>query len=485
MSLKLIKTLKLAGISLLALISTGCGRKILVPEKTIVAAYVDLEKTYDNGKKFSTAIIHALPDGDKSLAQKGYEEALKTIDKFRDNLKTEWAVIAFGGDFKSLARDPQENLAVAIRVDADEDDVKKVLKDVFGDDGATGDKKNGHVVFELFGGGVRLGLIDEKYIVFSPSKDAFDDMFDLYAGNGKAAEGFDDLSKISGDTVCRIQTAPLSSLLKRFELTREIEKFGKVSEDEDLANMILNMGSISLDVNVGDEVGLALSVDCDSSNDAKTIESLMRSVAFLVRVGCDAGAFGAENPELLGLLKLRGEKKEAVVAAKSLLVNLAKSIEADRSGSVATLAVMLETEKIVNFIEKVSSEKKSSRGGSGDKLDDDDGLSYFGRSKKADAKDKDDSRSYSSYRRGRQKEACISNMKQIQAAAEIYMMSHDSMPAMSDICGPDKYIKTTPTCPTDQSSYRIYRENGGIAVRCGSGDPEHVLPTHQPSKQWQ
>ena len=508
------RMLKLMCLTLLALTVAGCGKKVLVPEKTVVAAYIDLEKTYDNGKSVADTLIDALPSDERSMAKKGYEEALKIIDKFRDNLDPEWAVITFGGNLTELAENknhPERIIAVAIKINADEDAVTKVLKDVCKMDDVKSDKKDGHIVFDFGKGKLGivgdkeeyLGLVDGKYVIYSPSRDAFDNMFDLYAGKGKASDEFDDLSKISGNTICRISTAPVANLLKRFELTREIEKFGDDCEDEDLVDMILNMGPISLDVGVGDELGLALHVNCDSSSDAKTIESLMRSVAFLARLGCDAGAVGAKNHTSFHFFF---KKIDIPEEAKDIFINLAQNVEADRSWNVATLSVALETAKLADFIKKLSSENKSNGDGvSGlDDDDDDDGSplfgskhkspvfkstakvkkaydytygedkpasSYYGKSdevKKADS-------SYSSYRRNAQKEACISNMKQLQSVAEMYMLNHSSTPTVSDLCGPDKYFRTRPTCPKDGSSYRIYREDGEIKVSCPNAYDGHKL----------
>ncbi len=483
------KILKLTCLSLLALTATGCGKKVFVPEKTLAAAYVDLEKAYKNGTSFANTLIDALPSEERKRAKKDYDEGLKKIDKILDNLNAEWAVVTFGGDLKSLARAGVFGLpgmcAVAVKVDADKDAVKKVLKDVFNMDDVETDKKNGHDVFELPMGG-RVGLIDEQFLIISPGKDAFDDMFDLYAGKGKASDEFDDLSKISGNTICRVQTAPISRLLERFELTREIEKFGEASEDDELTSMILNMGSLSLDVDVGDEVGLAVHVACDSSSDAKIIENLMRGAAFLARVGCDFGAFGAENHEILND-KLGRRKATAVIKAKDIFVNLAKNIEADRSWSVATLSVTLETEKIADFIRKMTSEDEKKKSSSYD--DDTDGDWRPNRAKKVYAVTNKVARvekpvkpysaekpsSYSSYRKDSQKAACINNMRQLQTAAEVYMINHESPPSVYDLCGPDKLIRTKPTCPLDNSSYRIYRENGEIKVSCPNAGEGHTL----------
>ena len=67
-------------------------------------------------------------------------------------------------------------------------------------------------------------------------------------------------------------------------------------------------------------------------------------------------------------------------------------------------------------------------------------------------------------------------MKQIQAAGEMWMLSHKGTPTMQDLCGYDNYIKVEPTCPKDGSHYSIRTGGGVIDVKCGSGDPRHVLP---------
>ena len=51
------------------------------------------------------------------------------------------------------------------------------------------------------------------------------------------------------------------------------------------------------------------------------------------------------------------------------------------------------------------------------------------------------------YRRNSQAAACVSNLKQIQAAIEQSKMAGNSPSALSDLVGKDKYIKATPTCP--------------------------------------
>ena len=83
------------------------------------------------------------------------------------------------------------------------------------------------------------------------------------------------------------------------------------------------------------------------------------------------------------------------------------------------------------------------------------------------------------YRRDSQTAACIGNMQQLRTAGESFLTKHPgTAPTLGDLCGPEdtKYLRTTPTCPKDHSSYTITLEDGAINVKCGSGDPEHVLP---------
>lgn len=450
--IQMTKMLKLACLLFLALTVVGCGKRAIVPENTIAAAYIDIEKAYENGKDIASTLIGALFADERSQAVSEYVEVFKKIDTLKDPLKMEWAIVALGGDPKSLtdAHEMRKKIAVAIKIKADEDKFQDLLKDVFRDDE----------------GRFRVGLIDGKYLILGWSESAFVDMYGLYLGQGRRSDDFDDLSKISGDTICRVSTAPVSSLLKRFELTQEIERFGRFCEEEDIAEMILNMGAISLEVGIGDEVGLSLSVECDSSGEAKIIEKLMDSVAFLVRVGGDVGAFRANNAEFLDAWKLSSRDKAAIAMRKALFIGLAKKVRVDRDGDVAMLSIAID----VDLIEKAAS-KKDSGGKTGLFSSLSSSVSKLFNS----LSNLEIFSSFFEYRKEAQKAACISNMKQLQTAAELYMTQKDSIPTIRDLCGPDNYLRIEPTCPKDGSHYLISRGDGGFEIKCGSGDPEHVL----------
>jgi len=79
------------------------------------------------------------------------------------------------------------------------------------------------------------------------------------------------------------------------------------------------------------------------------------------------------------------------------------------------------------------------------------------------------------YRKTSQMNACISNLKQIQAAVEQAKMGGVQTPGWDDIVGTDKFIKVTPTCPAG-GSYTL-PANDTSDPTCSSQDTgyEHTL----------
>ena len=87
------------------------------------------------------------------------------------------------------------------------------------------------------------------------------------------------------------------------------------------------------------------------------------------------------------------------------------------------------------------------------------------------------------YRKESQKNACISNLKQLQTGAEQWAMTHTETPSLSDIVGTtaDAYVKKNPgdfKCPAGGTgTYSFGTDSAGNVIpQCGSGDTTHVLP---------
>ncbi len=74
------------------------------------------------------------------------------------------------------------------------------------------------------------------------------------------------------------------------------------------------------------------------------------------------------------------------------------------------------------------------------------------------------------YRRNSQAAACVSNLKQLQAASEQWRLAGNgggtAAPNMSDICGATGYIKAVPKCPAG-GSYTLGNESTDPV--CGIG----------------
>ena len=79
-----------------------------------------------------------------------------------------------------------------------------------------------------------------------------------------------------------------------------------------------------------------------------------------------------------------------------------------------------------------------------------------------------------------QRRACISNMRQIETAAENYRVANPNVTAITvgQLVGSDNYIKTTPTCPSHGAGYSIEITDDVISVKCNdakAADYKHQL----------
>ena len=83
------------------------------------------------------------------------------------------------------------------------------------------------------------------------------------------------------------------------------------------------------------------------------------------------------------------------------------------------------------------------------------------------------------YRKTSMKNACISNLKQIQAACEQCKLEGNAV-SDANVFGNDKYIKVKPTCPSTKAAYTL--PTGDADSVCPNPDTDgteyaHVLPS--------
>jgi len=345
--------LKTTCLALLVLALAGCGKNPQVPQNTIAAAYVDLEKAYENGTRFTRAIIGELPDASRPDALKAYDRVIKDIGRYKDALNPKWAVITFGGAIANPPRALRRNVAMAVRIDTDESTADKTLrqwiKERTGKEDVKPDVREKGVVYEVYS--FHAGRIGGDILVFSDAKEAFEDMFSLYTGKSAPSNDFRELFRISGNTLARISTIPIYSVIDRFGLTAAVEKFGVACDDEDLADMILHLGVATLDILADEQdIGLSLRIVCGSSDDAKMFEHVFQTIAFVSRTGSDLGAYFAANPANLPALF---ESYKDVIGRTKIFFNAAsRAFDAARNGRIAEITFAMSIDMIAKALAK-------------------------------------------------------------------------------------------------------------------------------------
>jgi len=84
-------------------------------------------------------------------------------------------------------------------------------------------------------------------------------------------------------------------------------------------------------------------------------------------------------------------------------------------------------------------------------------------------------------RKESQKNACIANMKQVEGAAEQYMLAEKKTTCtMANLTGNTSYLKVEPKCPTTDTTYTLTVDANGVAtVTCPNVGTytDHKLPT--------
>lgn len=356
------KLMTVAALVASALVFTGCGGKPKIPANTVAAVYVDLENLVGNAFDVVDDAIDEIPNKEKRKEMR--EEFKKFVKDHKPDIKAvdpEWLTITLGIN-KELAAVVKCNYEKAIPSFTmnvvGEGTKNQSLKDI-----VTGGNKpeNSGSNFETYkvngipivGSGF-VTFAKGKYVIVTEKKDVMEQMIDLYVnGKGETSDDFDDLTDIGGDTIIRVQTAEVETIAKLAGVKEDIEKFFKEAGDEDMADLILDIENITLDINFSDDiVGAVLTVDAGSRELAKVVESAFNVIAFASRLGVDVGA-GA-GPMVVPLLKklnmpIKDSEKFAKMI-KAVADEARDAVEADRSGSTATLTLELDTDDLLEAV---------------------------------------------------------------------------------------------------------------------------------------
>lgn len=365
------KLMTVAALVASALIFTGCGGKPQIPENTVAAVYVDIENLVGNAIDVIDDAIDEIPNKDQR--KEAREEFKKFIKERKPDLKAidaEWLVITMGVD-----KGAGPEFAAVLKCDcktpipsAGNQSVKDLFKggkkiaseakyetvqippEIF--DAMIPTEVRGMLSPSLF-----VTIAKDKYVIFTMTKDMTDKMVDLYVnGKGKTSDDFDDLTDIGGDTIIRVQTAEVETVAKNLGFKEEIEKFFKEAGDEDMADLILDIENLTLDINFSDDIiGGVLTVDAGSRELAKVVESAFNVAAFASRFAVDMVAGEPEKYRTqFGLGRVSKEAFAKMV--KAVAEEARDAVESDRSGSTATLTVELDTGDLLEAIVPALSE---------------------------------------------------------------------------------------------------------------------------------
>ena len=121
--------------------------------------------------------------------------------------------------------------------------------------------------------------------------------------------------------------------------------------------MILHLGTVTLDILADEEdIGLSLRIICGSSDDAKILEHLFHSIAFMSRVGFDLGAYLAENPDRIP--KALRHHRNRISQSKDFFNAVARAFNAARDGRVAEITFANSMDMIAKSIAKIIAPEK-------------------------------------------------------------------------------------------------------------------------------
>ena len=349
------KLMAVAALSATSLLVVGCGGKPKIPANTVAAAYVDLDKLVWN------AAVDEIPDKDmRKEMQKAIDDFMKDHKKDIKAVDAQWALLAVTLPKEGFGiGSPKGTLVVKCDCEKKIPSADKSLKDLMPMFGLTrkGDEKG----CDIYEGDVPvlgpsyIAVVEGKYVIRTDKDEGLmKSMIALYKdGDGEKSKDFGDLTDLDGDTVARFQVAEAETIAKITGMKEQIEKFGKEIDDEDLADMLLDIENVTLDVNFSDDVlGLKLAVDAGSKELAKVVESLFNIVAFANRVYVDAALLDAGGTTSM-LRKVGADSMTGKTVAKGIKAAakyLREAAESDRSGSTATLTYELDTDDLIEAL---------------------------------------------------------------------------------------------------------------------------------------
>jgi len=374
--------MKILGISLVALsavVLVGCGQKPKLPEGTVAAAYVDLQKVYASGKDVAEMVIDKLPktikmDGHevavREEADKNYKEGLKMLEETLkgQNRKAEdfkWILVSVGDVDQAVENDREPTLSIACRIEG----LEKVPEFLSPCNKTIG----GEAAYE--------GMMPFSYVVLykqcllaASTENALEKLVQTYKGDKPAADGFNGLMDLGENAVARVQVAGLADFFKIVKISvpsggkktiAEALKDAFQGIDEEMGEYLAEVEGVTFDLNLAeDDLGFAFSVVCGSGDAAELVEQALGTVAILARLGADSLAVAMREGTTQFLRMLPYEARQFVnddgikavrdSGLMSTIVkavsNLGKNVKVERDGRVAGIGLSIPLDDIAEDV---------------------------------------------------------------------------------------------------------------------------------------
>ncbi len=352
------------------LMLAGCGSDPKIPSDTVVAGYADVSKVVSNVKDVVKDIIGELPKEMRKEAEKSYDGFLKEYGADIKSVGAEWACVTV----KKGAISPLGDWACVVKCDTREKlpslgkSIEEFMPMAFGEKNTTIDGCDvyahiehgfGHPFMEYGNcSGCMIACVDGSYVVITSVKRLVTDeskafmaqMIDLYKnGKGETSDAFGDLTSLDGDTVLRVRSAEAETLVDVFEMREIVDGFARTSGAKDLVDDALDIGNVTLDVKLSDDVfGSVLKVDAGFDDLAEVVEGAFYGYKLLWRTGVAVAACGmlSDFVELGGMVDAEGMRDVSEA--------MRDAVKVDRSGTDVSISVELDTDDVIEAAVKAS-----------------------------------------------------------------------------------------------------------------------------------
>lgn len=251
-----------------------------------------------------------------------------------------------------------------------------------------------------------LASLDGEILLVGINQAMLENMIALYRDDkGGKDTSFTDISE-QKDDVLGLKLTKIGATITKFISTRQL---GKQIPVENASEIIAGLEDLVIRITAKDAaLNLSVALKAANADDATQIRAPLQGGLAMVK--SVASATIKEDKDL----NRQADK----------ILSVLDSLKVSSNGSTVELSAELPVDLLVFAIEEVE-------------------------------------KNFLNYREDSQRTACISNLKQLEAASEIAKINGIKTPKMSDLVGKDKYIRTEPKCPSG-GTYALPTTEDGV-----------------------